>query len=267
MPPPTPIGSGTAPAAPAPGAPTSPAPATPASDAAGAPAGSSNFDALLATERAARIAAEQRYTELQRLNSRQAQELGSLRRSRGPTTPPAGSQPSYGYDPYADPGNGGEPAPAAPARSALLDDPIYEADRKRREISEFRFDHSLPREQWEAVLQFVSDPLKAGDITFRDDYGRIDYYRSYKAALREIENQQFRAARDRATNPAAGAAGEPSQFAPQPGGPARTAAMLSGSTATTVPEPLDLRTATANDILMKGGVQYDPNDPPSALRR
>lgn len=226
------------------------APVTPAAE---------SLDTLLQRERAARIAAEQRYAESQRFIGRQTTEIGNLRRQVSGGSP---ESPFMGDGSGA--GTATERAGGRPA--SLSDDPVYEHDRKTRDFRDFLRDSGLSPERRAKFLEIAADPARSSEFAIKDAYNRIDYYRSYAAIADRLELDEFRAAR------AAAAGGAPQATAPSasPAGLPRTAGMLSGTSSVVAPgPPIDLAGASADDLLTKGGLAQfaDPNDLPSALRR
>jgi hypothetical protein len=218
-----------------------------------------SLDALLQRERNARLLAEQRVAEQQRFIGRQTTEIGNLRKAVGGTPP--GS-------PFMGDGSGEMTATerAGSASASLADDPVYEHDRKTRDFRDFMRDTSgMSPERRQKLMEIAADAARSREFEIRDAYNRIDYYRSYAAIADRLELDEFRAAR------AAAAGGQPAT-APSaaPTGLSRTAGMLSGTSSVVAPgAPVDLATASADDLLTKGGLREfaDPNDLPSALRR
>ena len=335
--------------------------------------------ARLAAAETARQQSDTRYVNAQRTIGQQGRELSEYRRAYyGPTGQPPGNgggapqmgaaDTGYGYDQTAVGAGQG----ATGYRSPLVGDPVYEQGRKRTEIMEFRINNPhLTPQAWQRLVGYATNPVNEQAVTVYNEYGQIDFSRSYQFALNQLELSDFHAARASAAGqgapgtaapglpyapgqpvpgaqpaymgyappvaqppvaagppvytppespipgwtpgvvpyPPRPAAAPPAAAAPQPGipvyppappaqaapagyaqpawmygapaqpapayggyppaqaGPPASAGALSGGGGVVGPEPFDIRTASAAEVLVKGALAYDPADPPAALRR
>ncbi len=378
MPPETPpIGTGTVPIQPAP---AGTLPVTPGVAAVPPQPGETleSLYARLAAAETARQQSDTRYANAQRTIGQQGRELSEYRRAYyGQQGQPPGNggaaanlgAPDTGYG-YDQPVGGAAPG-ATGYRSPLVGDPVYEQGRKRTEIMEFRINNPhLTPQSWQRLVAYATSPVNEAGVTVYNEYGQVDFSRSYQFALNQLELADFHAARASAAGvgapgiavqglpyapgqpvpvaqpvypgmvpgaaqpvpmaahpvyappespipgyvpgvvpyPPAPAAAPPAVAQPYPGlpaypvqpsvqaapagyaqpawmygsptqapvyggyppaqaGPPMGAGALSGGGGVVGPEPFDIRNATAAEILVKGGLAYDPADPPAAMRR
>jgi hypothetical protein len=147
--------------------------------------GGDDFRKQLEAERTARLKAEKQYGELRTLNSRQAAELGQLRQQ---------TQPENGYNGYADP-------------NEFVEQPLRRSDgrfKKQRDeggafqsaLDGFQLDllrgaKKFPNGAWEPyydrVIEFIKDPAQAESVAAFDPDGNVDYRKTMRSALREIQ--------------------------------------------------------------------------------
>jgi len=210
-----------------------------------APAAAESVETLkqqLVREAEARKKAEASYGQLRTAYNQRDGEIARLRRQ---ATAPVYSQPD---DPYAEQ----QPAPSADTS---------EIDAIRADLAITRFRQETPdwQDHWNEVNEILSDPVRVNTVaTYRPD-GRVDYQGTVKRAYGEVKLARLEKLQQEAATARAAA-----EQAKQSN---RAQAFISGEGAGELPEDLDVSKMTADEMILKGLVKFDENDPPDVIRR
>lgn len=216
----------------------------------------SDFRKELEAERNARIAAEKRYEEHRRMASRQAAELGELRRK---------VQPNFNEDDYQEPNDFEERPRRSNGRFKRNEKAEYQAYQSALDgfqLDLMRMSTKLPGGKWEPyydrVVEFAKDPLNADSIAIFDPDGNLDYRRTLRAAAREIQLQDMYAEQ-------AKSAAKRTELNDNQDRDKRLAT-VSGGGATHLDDAVNLDDMSADDMVKAGLVAIDPTNPPSFAR-
>jgi hypothetical protein len=236
----------------------SPAPGTEggnknALDNANAP-GDGEFRKQLEAERTARVQRDKQYAELRTAYGRQTQELGQLRARVQPDT-------------YADPNvEYEEPAQRKPNgqfRQNRDEGAAFQSSLDGFQLDLMRTSSKFPNSQWQPyydkAVEFIKDPLNAEQVAVFDANGLVDYRKTLRSALKEIQLQEMYEAREKsqAKRNELDTTNEDS----------KRRAIVSGGGATDMDQTVDIENMSPADMVKAGLITVDKNDPPSFARR
>lgn len=206
--------------------------------------------AMLAKERGQREKREQELNQLRTAYNQRDREISQLRRMAG-----TGQSAQNMGDALF-----GGGAPATP--------PQPDIEQYTRELEQvkynqgflqFRLDHPGATEHWDDINTILNNQATLAEVaSYLPGSQTPDIYRTLKNALREVEHRKYREASD--------ANDRKREEVEKTRRDARGAATISGTAASGEEPPIDLGPLSADEMLDKGMIEYDKNNPPRHIR-